>query len=672
MYLFIIFGCLFNALLIGLFGRLLGRQAAIYCSILMLLLLCFIIIFLATEIIFNNNIILIKAYTLLLVEDIKLDISFLIDQLTVLMLLVIILISTFVHIFTGGYMSHDPFIVRFYTFLGIFTFFMIILVTSDNFLQLFVGWEGVGVCSYLLINFWYNRIAANKAAIKAMLMNRIADVFFIFAIVLVIYIFKTANYILIFSLIDNLVYYKIYILYKEFYYIDLILLFLFIGAIGKSAQIGLHTWLPDAMEGPTPVSALLHAATMVTAGVFLLIRCSFIFEKSDNILFLIVLFGSCTALLSALIAVYQYDIKKIIAYSTCSQLGYMFLSSGLSNYNISMFHLFNHAFFKALLFLGAGCIISCLFDEQDMRKMGGLIYKAPFTFISIFIGSLAILGFPFLTGFYSKDILLELTYISISLDYLFFYTLAVLTAFFTAIYSFKLIFFVFFIKTNVFNKKAFINENNIYILFSLFMLSLLSIFIGFLFSEIFTSLGILFLQKSIFYKFFNTNIMHTEFLHPVIKNLPFIFTLLGMASSFIFFIKNIFKKYFIINYNMKEYIYIFFFNAGFFNIIYNTIFISLYKNFYINFVRALEKGFFENYGPFGIYVYFRCLSLGFKYLSPFILTSSLFLMYFFMLFIIYFVITYSIMMVEFVYFVLLVYFLIYSKIKYKYKNINEF
>jgi NADH:ubiquinone oxidoreductase subunit 5 (subunit L)/multisubunit Na+/H+ antiporter MnhA subunit len=241
------------------------------------------------------------------------------------------------------------------------------------------------------------------------------------------------------------------------------------------------------MEGPTPVSALLHAATMVTAGVFLLIRCSFIFEKSESILFLIILIGSCTALFSALVATFQYDIKKIIAYSTCSQLGYMFLSAGLSNYNITLFHLFNHAFFKALLFLGAGSIISSLLDEQDMRKMGGLVYKMPFTYISFFIGSLAILGFPFLTGFYSKDILLEFIYINIILDSIYIYIIALITAFFTAIYSFKLIFFVFFYKSNLFNNKKNLSEVNFFILFALLSLCILSIFVGYFFSEIFIS-----------------------------------------------------------------------------------------------------------------------------------------------------------------------------------------
>lgn len=276
------------------------------------------------------------------------------------------------------------------------------------------------------------------------------------------------------------------------------------------------------MEGPTPVSSLLHAATMVTAGVFLLIRCSFIFETSNTILFIIILFGSITALFSALVATFQYDIKKIIAYSTCSQLGYMFFSSGLSNYNITLFHLFNHAFFKALLFLGAGSIISSLLDEQDMRKMGALVYKMPFTYIAILIGSLAILGFPFLTGFYSKDILLETTYISYSVDALYIYIMGILTAFFTAMYSMKLIFFVFLSKTNIYNKYITLQENNIFILIPLFSLSILSIFIGYLFSEIFIGIGANYLHNSIYIKFEHYNNIEMEFLSPLIKLMPLI------------------------------------------------------------------------------------------------------------------------------------------------------
>jgi proton-translocating NADH-quinone oxidoreductase chain L len=302
------------------------------------------------------------------------------------------------------------------------------------------------VCSYLLIGFWHTRILANKAALKAMIINRIADVFFIIAILLILIIFKAVDYLFIFNLINFFKNDNFYIFYWSFNIMTLISFFLFIGCVGKSAQIGLHMWLPDAMEGPTPVSALLHAATMVTAGVFLLLRCNIFFEFAEDILIVIALVGALTSLFSAIISVFQYDIKKVIAYSTCSQLGYMVFSCGLSNYEIAIFHLFNHAFFKALLFLGAGAIIHSLLDEQDMRKMGNLVFSLPLTYVSMLIGSMAIIGFPFLSGFYSKDLVLELAYSRYVIDAHFIYTLGISTAFLTAVYSIRLLIFVFFLK----------------------------------------------------------------------------------------------------------------------------------------------------------------------------------------------------------------------------------
>jgi proton-translocating NADH-quinone oxidoreductase chain L len=661
MYFSVITTSIFSSLFVGLLGKWVGREASVFISILMLLISLVLAIIISYEILLNNNIIYIKLYDLLIINDIRLSISFLFDSLTSIMLLVVLGISSLVHIFTGGYMSHDPFIVRFYSYLSLFTFFMIILITADNFIQLFIGWEGVGVCSYLLINFWFNRILANKAAIKAMLMNRIADVFFIFGIILILIYFKSLNYIIIFSLIDFINNYNIYVFFWEIKIIDLILFFLFLGAIGKSAQIGLHTWLPDAMEGPTPVSSLLHAATMVTAGVFLLVRCSFIFEKSNFILFLIIIIGSCTALFSSIIATYQYDIKKIIAYSTCSQLGYMFFSSGLSNYNITLFHLFNHAFFKALLFLGAGSIISTLLDEQDMRKMGGLIYKIPFTYLSILIGSLAIMGFPFLTGFYSKDILLESTLVAYSLDSLYIYVVGVLTAFFTAVYSFKLIFFVFFIKTNVYNKKVILVESNNYILIPLFVLSISSIFIGYLFSEIFLGVGNNYINNSIFINFEHYNNIEIEFLRPLVKNIPLILTLLGIFFSYRFFVKSYYKsintnnKYYII----KKNIYATFYNAGFFNFFYNRIFLYLFKIFYTVNVKNIEKGFFELYGPVGLYLLLRKISYNIRLLSSPFVNISLLLIYLNIIGIFYYVIIVNIISIKIIYMLIIIYYIIF-------------
>ena len=661
MYISVVSISLLSSLFIGLVGKWVGRQAAVFISILTLVTLLALSIIISYEVLLNNNIICVNIYELFKVGDISIQIGFLFDALTAIMLLVVICISSFVHIFTAGYMSHDPYIIRFYTYLGLFTFFMLILVTADNFLQLFVGWEGVGVCSYLLINFWYNRALANKAAIKAMLMNRIADVFFIFGIILILINFKTLNYIVIFSLVEYIKNFNIFIFFTEVKIIDLILFFLFLGAIGKSAQIGLHTWLPDAMEGPTPVSSLLHAATMVTAGVFLLVRCSFIFEKSDFILFLIIIIGSCTALFSSMVATYQYDIKKIIAYSTCSQLGYMFFSAGLSNYNITLFHLFNHAFFKALLFLGAGSIISALLDEQDLRKMGSLIYKMPFTYFSFLVGSLSILGFPFLTGFYSKDILLEFAYISYSIDSLYIYIMGVLTAFFTAVYSFKLIFFAFFIKSNLYNKKIKLNENNYFILLPLFLLSILSIFAGYLFSEVFLGVGNNYINNSIFISFEHYNNIEVEFISPLIKNMPLILTFIGIFLSYIFFFKLSLKKKkkYIKIFVLKNYLYINYYNAGFFNFFYIKIFIYFLNIFYKVNVKKIEKGFFELYGPVGLYLWFRNLSYKIRILSPFFVNISLLLIYLNIIWILYYILILNIFVIKPVYMLILIYYIIY-------------
>ena len=634
MYLYIIFFSLFNSLFIGLLGKIFGRQCCIFLSLSTLISSFAFTSILLIEILFYKNLVILEFYQLIIINDIKLNISFLFDSLSITMLFIILGISTFVHIFTISYMSHDPFIIRFYTYLGLFTFFMIILVTSDNFLQLFIGWEGVGLCSYLLINFWYKRILANKAAIKAMLMNRIADVFFIFGILLILYQYKSLNFIIIKSLIDFINVDTIYLLFYNVNLIELIVLFFFLGSIGKSAQIGFHTWLPDAMEGPTPVSSLLHAATMVTAGVFLLVRCSNIFELSQFITFLILIFGICTAFYASLVATYQYDIKKIIAYSTCSQLGYMFFACGLSFYNVAFFHLFNHAFFKALLFLGAGSVISSLLVELDLRKMGFLIFKLPFTYISIFIGSLAILGFPFLAGFYSKDLLLELTYTAYNLDGFFIYFIAIFSALFTSIYSFKLIFFVFLKKTNLYNRWNLIEENYIYIILSLFILSILSIFIGFIFVDIFVGYGNNYYDNSIFVNFNKLNYIEIEFLNPLIKNIPLIIVFLGIFISYIFFYKLNIKKYYIIYFFLKNNLYIFFYNAGFFNFFYNKIFNILFFIFYSVNIKNIEKGFFEFFGPTGLYLYFRNLSKKARYLTPIFLNISIMSLYLFLIFII--------------------------------------
>lgn len=352
----------------------------------------------------------------------KLNWLFLFDSITVVMLVLVVFVSLLVHLYSIDYMNGDPHIIRFLGYLSLFTFFMLMLVTSGNFVQLFLGWEGVGLSSYLLINFWYTRVQANKSAMKAIIVNRFGDFGIYFSLLVIFFFFKSFDFGVVFNLVQFLdTQPSVVFLGYSLNRVDLIVIFLFLGAIGKSAQLGLHTWLPDAMEGPTPVSALIHAATMVTAGVFVLIRSSPILEYSSSGLFLVSLIGGLTALFAGTVGLVQYDIKKVIAYSTCSQLGYMFFACGMSNYSVGLFHLFNHGFFKALLFLGAGSVIHALLDEQDMRKMGGLVKLMPLTYAAILVGSLSLTGFPFLTGFYSKEVVLEIAFSKFSINSFFVY-----------------------------------------------------------------------------------------------------------------------------------------------------------------------------------------------------------------------------------------------------------
>lgn len=377
------------------------------------------------------------------IGELKTSWSIKVDSLTAVMLIVVTTISALVHIYSIGYMSDDPHVPRFMSYLSLFTFFMLMLVTSNNFIQLFFGWEGVGLCSYLLIGFWFKKESANKAAMKAFIVNRVGDVAFALGIFLIFLTFESVNFNEVFTNVGLHAQNQINIFGYSFNIIDFICILLFIGAMGKSAQIGLHTWLPDAMEGPTPVSALIHAATMVTAGVFLVARCSPLFEYAPIALNLVTIIGAVTCVFAASIALVQNDIKKIIAYSTCSQLGYMFFACGVSVYSAGIFHLMTHAFFKALLFLGAGSVIHAMSGEQDIRKMGGLWRRIPATYIMMFIGSLALAGiYPF-AGYYSKDAILEASYASGSKVGIFSFYAGLLAAFLTAFYSWRLLILVF-------------------------------------------------------------------------------------------------------------------------------------------------------------------------------------------------------------------------------------
>ena len=443
MYAAIVFLPLVGALLAGFFGKIIGDRGAhlvtcIFMAASMLLgTICFY------DVALQQNAQTIQLFTWIESGNLKAEWALKIDTLTAIMILVVTSVSTMVHVYSIGYMHHDPHNPRFFAYLSLFTFAMLMLVTADNLVQMFFGWEGVGLASYLLIGFWYQKPEANAAAIKAFLVNRVGDFGFALGIFGTYLLFDTIVLDEIFILAPKYVETELTFLWFSADAITVLTMLLFIGAMGKSAQLGLHTWLPDAMEGPTPVSALIHAATMVTAGVFMIARLSPMMEYAPDTLTVVTLIGASTAIFAASVGLCQNDIKRVIAYSTCSQLGYMFFACGVSAYSAGIYHLLTHAFFKALLFLGAGSVIHAMSDEQDMRKMGGLRKRIPLTYWLMIVGTLALTGFPFLSGFYSKDLILEATFArDTGVGYYAFY-IGIFVAGLTAFYSWRLIFMTF-------------------------------------------------------------------------------------------------------------------------------------------------------------------------------------------------------------------------------------
>lgn len=448
------FAPLCSAIIIAPFVSSMSHRLSHYISCILLLLS-----FLASAYLFNlfwladhsygSSIISIKLWDWITLSDYKANFGVYFDSLTALMFFVVTTVSALVHIYSVGYMSEDPHQPRFMAYLSLFTFFMLVLVSANNFLQLFLGWEGVGLSSYLLIGFWFKKESATAAAVKAFIVNRIGDIGLALGVFAIFFLFGTLDYNEVFSKTQSISGMKLNILGLECDAITLVCAFLFFGCMGKSAQIGLHVWLPDAMEGPTPVSALIHAATMVTAGVFLVVRCSPMFEYAPEVLVAITIIGAVTAIFAASIGLVQNDIKRIIAYSTCSQLGYMFFACGVSAYAVSMFHLMTHAFFKALLFLSAGSVIHALHGEQDVQKMGGLSKKIMFTYIMMLIGSLALAGIPPFAGYFSKDKILEVAYARGNIFGDFAYYIGIVAALMTAFYSWRLIILTFNGKTRL-------------------------------------------------------------------------------------------------------------------------------------------------------------------------------------------------------------------------------
>ena len=602
MYLLLVFLPLIGSCCAGLFGRKLGPYGASCVTVTCLLITFFLSLFAFYEVSLLGCCVYIKFIPWINSELLNVDWGFLFDSLTVVMCCVVTFVSSIVHLYSTEYMAHDPHLPRFMSYLSLFTFFMLTLVTADNFIQMFVGWEGVGLCSYLLINFWFTRIQANKAAIKAMVLNRIGDFGLVIGILIIFVEYKAVDYATVFALTPILTNKVFSFLSFDFDLISIICFFLFIGAVGKSAQLGLHTWLPDAMEGPTPVSALIHAATMVTAGVFLIARTSPLFEYTSSVLSLVTVVGACTAFFAATVGLLQNDLKRVIAYSTCSQLGYMVFACGLSNYSVGVFHLVNHAFFKALLFLGAGSIIHAVADEQDMRKMGGLKKLVPFTYSMMVIGSLALIGFPFLTGFYSKDVILEVAYGKYTFEGHFSYILGTMGAFLTAFYSTRLIYLTFLCRPNGYKPvicKAY--DSSYQICISLFLLVVPSVLIGFYAKDMIIGFGSDFWGNAVFTTTENMNRIDSEFITHIFKILPVVLSLLGATLSFLLYS---FGSRLLVQLKFSvlgKKIYHFFNKKWFFDKVYNEQIGQFFFTIsYTITYKIIDRGIIEIFGPMGL------------------------------------------------------------------------
>ena len=614
MYLAIIVLPLLGSIASGLFGRKLGVKGShiVTCGSVIITTLLAILTF--VEVGLNNIPVSIHLFRWIDSESLNISWGFNFDTLTVSMLIPVLIVSSLVHVYSIGYMSHDPHNQRFFSYLSLFTFMMIILVTANNLLLMFVGWEGVGICSYLLVSFWFTRIAANQSSMSAFLMNRVGDCLLTIGMFATLWSFGNIDYTTIFSLTP----------YINENIITIIGICLLIGAMAKSSQIGLHIWLPQAMEGPTPVSALIHAATMVTAGVYLLMRTSPLIEYSSTVLILCLWIGAITTVFSSLIGLFQQDIKKVIAYSTMSQLGMMVIAIGLSSYNIALFHLVNHAFYKGLLFLGAGAVIHAVADNQDFRKYGGLRPFLPLTYTVMLIASLSLVAIPFMTGFYSKDFILESAYGQFYFSSIVIYFIATIGAMFTTLYSVKVLYLTFLTNPNgpIINYKQ-VHEADIYMSLPLIILALFSIFFGYLTKDIFIGLGSgFFVDNSLYIHPSHEIMLDTEFAVPIVfKLLPLIFTLSLSTIAIIFseFIATwlIYFKLSKIGYNI----------FGFFN---QRFLIEMFYNNYMTGIilklggqttKIIDKGSVELLGPYGLEKSLVNLSNNINSLSTGIVTS---------------------------------------------------
>ena len=596
----IVFLPLLGSIIAGFWGRRLGDKLSLYLTS-TLLLISMTLSWITFWQLSSNHVD--KIYPLMEwmnVGDFNIVWSLRHDMLSAVMLIVITTVSAMVHIYSIGYMSHDNSKPRFMSYLSLFTFAMLMLVTSDNLIQLFFGWEGVGLASYLLIGFWYHKPSAHTAAMKAFVVNRVGDFGFILGIIATYSVFGSLYFDEIFNDVEGLQKLSIVMFGFKINVIELIAMLFFIGAMGKSAQIGLHTWLPDAMEGPTPVSALIHAATMVTAGVFLVCRMSPLLEFAPFALNVITIVGAMTAIFAATIGLTQFDIKRVIAYSTCSQLGYMFFAAGVSAYPASMFHLTTHAFFKALLFLGAGSVIHAMSDEQDMRKMGGIWKKIPITYALMWVGSLALAGIPFFAGYYSKDLILEAAWAASSNSGYFAFWLGCLAAFLTAFYSWRVLLLTFHGDFNS-SKEVLdhVHESPIVMLIPLFVLALGAIFSGWYFYNDFVGYNWKeFWGNSIFISEKHKAFKLAHYVPLWVKYLPIFLAILGIICAYLFYMLNpnlpkILSKKFSPIYNL-------FYNKWYFDELYDYLFVKSFIKFGNFFWKKGDEGTIDRFGPNGI------------------------------------------------------------------------
>lgn len=592
MYLTILTLPLLSSIACGFLGRKLGNYGVYFISSISLILALILSFIAFYEVGLCHTTVSLKLTDWIRSEFLSVPFGFIFDSLTVTIFLPILIVSAIVHVYSIGYIKEDPHQPRFFCYLSIFTFFILILVSADNFLLIFVGWEWIGIASYLLINFWFTRLNANKAAIQAIIFNRVGDYAFAIGLFAIYWVYGNVDCTTIFSLTP--------LIHPDL--IVIISICLVIAAIAKSAQIGLHGWLPWAIEGPTPVSSLMHAATLVTAGIYLLIRSSPILEYGSTVLTFIIWVGSLTAFFAATSGFVQNDFKRVIAYSTCSQLGYMIFALGLSNYGVSLFHLVNHAFFKALLFLAAGSVIHAIGDEQDIRKIGGLVNFLPFTYTILLIGSLSLVAFPFLSGFYSKDLILELAYGQYLFTGHLAYWLGTISASFTAFYSLRLLALTFYTYPNG-SKVQYINvhEAPMTIAIPILVLAVLSITFGYLTKDIFVGIGSDFLINSIFTHPNHQFLVEAEFAIPlIIKFLPLIGSFFGIFIAIILY--QICPHLSLMNNKVLLNFYRFFNKAYSFDNLYSKYIIYPTLNLGNITDKILDKGVIEIIGPYGLVI----------------------------------------------------------------------